>query len=161
MAISLIVALADNYCIGNNNQLPWRQSADLQHFKYTTMAKPIIMGRKTYESIGKPLPGRTNVIITRNADFLASGCVIKHSLQQAITAFSDQSEIMITGGSQIFVEALPLVDRMYLTWIHTTIDGDAFFPTWDASQWREIGREAHQADEKNQYDYTYVTLERC
>ncbi len=160
MKISLIVALATNHCIGLNNQLPWRQSADLQHFKTTTMGKPILMGRKTYESIGRPLPGRHNIIITRNTHYHVEGCDIQHSLEAAIAACQDQDEIMITGGGQLFEQAMPLVERMYLTWIHTNIDGDAFFPSWQAEQWQEVSRQSYNADEKNQFDYSFVVLER-
>lgn len=160
MAVALIVGLSDNYCIGNNNQLPWRQSADLQRFKRLTMGKPVIMGRKTYESIGKPLPGRANIIVTRNQDYQAEGCIIEHSLEQAVEDHLHLPEFFIIGGEQIFKEALPLADRMYLTWIRTQIEGDAFFPKWSTRDWREVEREDHEADEKNDYDYSFVKLER-
>lgn len=160
MAIALIVGLSENYCIGNHNQLPWRQSADLQRFKRLTMGKPVIMGRKTYESIGKPLPGRANIIVTRDKNYQAEGCIIEHSLEQAVENHLHLPEFFIIGGEQIFKEALPLADRMYLTWIHAQIEGDAFFPKWATREWREVEREDHTADEKNEYDYSFVKLER-
>lgn len=160
MEISLIVALANNYCIGNNNQLPWRQSADLQHFKKLTNGKPIIMGRKTFESIGRPLPNRPNIIITRDKNYIAPGCEIYHSLDEALAAYKDSAEIMIIGGAQIFEQALPLATRMYLTWIDTTVEGDAFFPEFDKIEWQEVSHEKHFADEKNQFDYTFIIMEK-
>lgn len=160
MEISLIVALANNYCIGNNNQLPWRQSADLQHFKKLTLGKPVIMGRKTFESIGRPLPNRPNSIITRDKNYSAPGCEIYHSLEAALTAYKNSPEVMIIGGAQIFEQALPLATRMYLTWIDTTIDGDAFFPQFNKNAWQEVSREFHSADNKNEFDYIFTKFER-
>jgi dihydrofolate reductase len=160
MSVSLIVALAENHCIGINNQLPWQQSNDLQHFKKLTLSKPVIMGRKTYESIGKPLPNRPNIIISRDKNYQAAGCEVYHSLPDALKAYATEPEVMIIGGAQIFFEALPLVDKIYLTWIHTHIDGDAFFPYLNQEEWIETNREFHNADAKNQFDYSFVMLER-
>jgi dihydrofolate reductase len=160
MALALIVALAENYCIGVNNQLPWRQSADLKHFKTITNNHAIIMGRNTFESIGKALPNRRNIVITHNNEYQALGCDVVHSLEQALALVINEYEVFIIGGAQIFEQALPLVNRMYLTWIHANIKGDCFFPNWQAADWHEITRQKHAKDEKNQYDYSFVTLER-
>ena len=161
MSVSLIVALAENHCIGINNQLPWRQSNDLQHFKKITLGKPVIMGRKTYESIGKPLPNRPNIIISRDKSYNVDSCEVYHSLLDALKAYSKEPEVMIIGGAQIFLEALPLVNNIYLTWIHAHIDGDAFFPYLNQEEWEEVSREFHSADEKNQFDYSFVVIERA
>ena len=144
MAItSLIVAVADNGVIGSNNQLPWRISADLKYFKQVTLGKPIIMGRLTYESIGKPLPGRTNIVMTRDTAWQADGVERASDLNEALAIakkIADDSgleEVMIIGGATIYREALPQADRLYLTRVHTKVDGDAFFPELDLSEWLE------------------------
>lgn len=144
MAItSLIVAVADNGVIGSNNQLPWRISADLKYFKQVTLGKPIIMGRLTFESIGKPLPGRTNIVMTRDTRWQADGVERASDLTEALAIankIADASaleEVMIIGGASIYREALPQADRLYLTRVHTQVDGDAFFPELDLSEWRE------------------------
>src|SRR5258708_7509586 len=125
--ISIIVALSENNLIGVNNQLPWRLSADLKRVKAITMGHPLIMGRKTFESIGKPLPGRTNIVITRNKDFKADGCFVVSSLKEAIEKAKDDSEIFIFGGGEIFREALPIVNKIYMTRIHHHFEGDTYF----------------------------------
>lgn len=160
MHISLIVALAENHVIGANNRLLWRLPAELQYFKKTTMGKPIIMGRKTHESIGRALPGRHNIVISRQADFQAEGCDVVDSLDAALALVKDCEEVMIIGGAQIYQQALPLADRLYLTWVHHHFEGDTFFPTWSPEQWREISREQRAADEQNPYDLTFTVLER-
>lgn len=160
MHISLIVALAENHVIGANNRLLWRLPAELQYFKKTTMGKPIIMGRKTHESIGRALPGRRNIVISRQADFQAEGCDVVDSLDAALALVKDCEEVMIIGGAQIYQQALPLADRLYLTWVHHAFEGDTFFPTWSSEQWREISREQRAADEQNPYDLTFTVLER-
>ena len=144
MAItSLIVAVADNGVIGSNNQLPWRISADLKYFKQVTLGKPIIMGRLTYESIGKPLPGRSNIVMTRDTAWQADGVERASDLSEALAIakkIADDSgleEVMIIGGATIYREALPQTDRLYLTRVHTEVDGDAFFPELDLSEWLE------------------------
>lgn len=161
MNLALIVALSENYCIGVENTLPWRQSDDLKHFKAITSTHPVIMGRKTFESIGKALPNRRNIVITRNSNYSAPGCEIVNSLEHAIALVEHEATVFIIGGAQLFEQAMPLVDTMYLTWIHADIQGDCFFPQWDDAQWQEVRRESHQADDKNQYDYSFVTLKRC
>ena len=160
MMVSIIAAMDRNRLIGNNNQLPWHLPADLAHFKKVTMGKPIIMGRKTYESIGRPLPGRTNIVLTRSADFHAEGVVIAQSLQQALVHAAGNDEVMIIGGSSIYALALPEADRLYLTHIREAYQGDAWFPDFDPAQWRAVASEEHVADDKNPCDYSFVTYDR-
>lgn len=158
--ISIICALAKNFVIGNKNQLPWHLPADLRHFKELTLGKPIIMGRKTFESIGKPLPQRRNIIITHNTNFNFSGCEAVHSLEEALTLAKNDNEIMIIGGANIFAQALPLARRMYLTILDQDFEGDAYFPKWNEQEWKIIERIDCQPDEKNPYHYSFLTLER-
>ncbi len=158
--IALIAALAENRVIGRENRLPWRLPADLRRFKSVTMGKPVIMGRKTYESIGKPLPGRSNIVVTRDPDYRAQGCQVVHSLEQALEAGAGHAEVMVIGGAELYREALGRAERMYLTLIRAEVDGDTLFPDIEPQQWRELERESHRADEKNQYDYDFVTLQR-
>lgn len=160
MRISLIVALARNRVIGRDNQLPWRLSADLQHFKRLTMGKPIVMGRKTCESIGRPLPGRTNIVVTRDSSFSAAGCRVVHSIDAALVAAGGADEVMIMGGENLYSQLLPRADRLYLTEVQADVSGDAWFPEFDQTQWQELERESHRADEKNEFDYDFVVLAR-
>lgn len=158
--IALIAAMAENRVIGRENRLPWRLPADLRRFKSVTMGKPVIMGRKTYESIGKPLPGRSNIVVTRDPDYRAPGCQVVHSLGQALEAGAGHAEVMVIGGAELYREALGRAERMYLTLIRAEVEGDTLFPDIEPQQWRELERESHCADEKNQYDYDFVTLQR-
>jgi dihydrofolate reductase len=158
--IALIAAMAENRVIGRENRLPWRLSADLRRFKSLTMGKPVIMGRKTYESIGKPLPGRSNIVVTRDPDYRAPGCRVVHSLEQALEAAAGHDEVMVIGGAELYRQTLERAERMYLTLVKTEVDGDALFPDIQPQQWRELERASHRADEKNEYDYDFVTLER-
>ena len=166
MKRSMIVAMAENRVIGINNNLPWYLPNDLKYFKQVTLGKPIIMGRKTFESIGKPLPGRTNIVITRNSDWSASGVKVVHSLDQAyklaqaVCEIDGQHELMIIGGDQIYQSSLPEVDRIYLTQVHASVDGDAWFPEVDWSQWKEVGREDFKAEGANPYNYSFVVFDR-
>jgi len=160
MTLSIIVALSENNVVGINNQLPWHLSADLKRVKALTMGHHLIMGRKTYESIGKPLPGRTNVIITRNKNYKAEGCVVVSSLSEALEKSKDDSEAFIFGGGEIFREAISKVNKIYMTRIHTSINGDTHFPELVSSEWKEISRQDFKADEKNDYDYSFINLER-
>ncbi len=160
MLVSIIAAMDRNRLIGSNNQLPWHLPADLAHFKQVTMGKPIIMGRKTYESIGRPLPGRTNIVLTRSPDFHAEGVVTANTLQQALDYASVEDEVMIIGGSSIYELALPGADRLYLTYVESDCEGDAWFPEFDIERWRIIASEQHAADEKNSSDYRFVTYDR-
>lgn len=156
--ISIIVALSENNVVGVRNQLPWKLSADLKRVKELTMGHHIIMGRKTYESIGRPLPGRTNVIITRNRNYQVEGCVIVSSLEEAIEISKADSEVFIFGGGEIFKEAIALASKIYMTKVHTDIDGDTYFPLLKPFDWRTIQMKEYKADEKNQFDYTFMTL---
>ncbi len=160
MKVSLIVAMAENRVIGRDNQLPWRLSADLQHFKALTMGKPIVMGRKTWESIGRPLPGRTNIVVTRDAGYQAEGCTVVHSVDQALEAAAGSDEVMVIGGANLYQQLLERADCLYLTLVKAAVEGDAWFPEFDMAQWREVGRESHSRDEKNEFDYEFVALER-
>ncbi|MGB8338297.1 MAG: dihydrofolate reductase [Burkholderiales bacterium] len=160
MRKSLIVAMANNRVIGADNTLPWHLPADLKHFRALTMGHPIIMGRKTYESIGKPLPGRRNIVVTSNKDFSAPGCIVVPSLHAAMHACANTEEIFIIGGSTLFQQALPMVERIYLTQVDGEVKGDIFFPLLDMQAWREVAAELRPADEKNIYPCRFVTLDR-
>jgi len=147
--ISIIVAASTNNVIGAQGDLPWRLSDDLKRFKAVTMGKPIVMGRKTWESIGRALPGRQNIVITRQEDFVADGCDVVASVAAAISAAGDVDEIMVIGGSQVYELFLPEARRLYLTRVQADVDGDAFFPAVDESEWHLVSDEAHSADERN------------
>lgn len=160
MIVSLIVAMDRNRLIGRGNALPWHLPADLAHFKATTMGKPIVMGRKTYESIGRPLPGRHNIVVSRNPAFVAPGCTVVESLHAALNAAGTVDEVMIIGGAQLYAEALPRAQRIYLTRIDADFEGDAWFSALDEPIWRERQSEDHAADERNPYPYSFAVLER-
>lgn len=160
MQISIIVALSENNVVGVRNQLPWKLSADLKRVKSMTMGHHIIMGRKTFESIGRPLPGRTNVIITRNANYKAEGCVIASSLQHALDIAMNDTEVFIFGGGEIFKEAMPLASKIYMTRVHTHLEGDTYFPDIKPFDWRIVELQEFKADEKNEFDYSFMTLIR-
>ncbi len=158
--ISLIVAMAKNGVIGRDNRLPWRLPADLAHFKSVTMGKPMVMGRKTWESLPGLLPGRRHIVVTRDREYRADDCTLVHSLEQAIEAAGDVPEVMIVGGGTLYREMLPRADRLYLTLVDLEAEGDACFPAVDFTEWRECRRESHPADERNAHAYTFVELER-
>lgn len=160
MILSIITALSANQVIGLNNQLPWHLPADLQHFKAHTLGKPIIMGRKTYESLGKPLPGRRNIVVTHNAQFHAPGCEIVNSLEQALKLTAKDEEVMVIGGAELIQQVLPQTDRLYLTFIHEQFEGNCFFPAWNPADWLEIEREDYKADARNPHPYSFVTYQR-
>lgn len=160
MNISLIVAMATNRAIGLNNKMPWHLSADLKKFKQITMGSPILMGRKTYESIGRPLPGRTNIIISRNSAYKQSGCVVFNSIKIAIDACQQYDEIFVIGGATFYEAMLPVADKLYLTEINKIFDADTFFPTIDRNEWREIAREDVSDDPLVDFSYSFITLER-
>ena len=162
MKISIIVAIAENGVIGLNNKLIWRLSDDLKHFKKLTYGHFIIMGRKTYESIGRPLPGRTNIILSRNKTFSAEGCIVLKSISKALdySADKNQEEIFIIGGAQIYKETLRIADKLYLTRVHANPNGDAYFPTIDFSDWKEISNLRIQKNEKNDFDFEIIELIR-
>ena len=159
MIISAIVATANNGVIGKEGSLPWYLPADLAHFKQTTMGHPIIMGRKTHESIGKALPGRQNIVITHDKDYHAEGCEVVTSLEAALQLVSGAGEAFIIGGQSIYELALPRTDRIYLTKVDADIPGDKYF-RYDPSRWQEVSVEKHPADDKNQYPYEFVVLEQ-
>ncbi len=157
--ISLVVAAADNQVIGRGNELPWRLPADMQHFRAVTMGHPILMGRKTFESIGTALPGRRNIVLSRGAPIPVPDVETVASLEAALALCGD-AEIMVIGGAQIYASVLPLAQRIYLTQVHAQPEGDAWFPVLDLAQWQEVAREARPADARNAFDLSFVTLER-
>ncbi|MDP2827889.1 MAG: dihydrofolate reductase [Sulfuricellaceae bacterium] len=156
----MIAAMAQNRVIGIDNTLPWRLPADLAHFKALTMGHHILMGRKTFESLGKPLPGRTSIVITRDRDYLAAGCVVVHSLDAAMRTCEGDEEAFFIGGADLYRQAMDHSERIYLTEVQTRVEGDAWFPELDLQQWQEVSRISHQADEKNQLNYDFVVYER-
>ena len=157
----MIAAMTEQRVIGIKNSLPWKLPNDMKWFRENTMGKPIIMGRKTFESFGaKPLPGRTNIIITRDEGYQAEGSIVVHSIDEALKAAGDVEEVMIIGGASFYEQMLPKANRMYLTFVHADIDGDAWFPEYDESEWQEAERVEVKADEKNSYDHTFVIFER-
>ena len=166
MTIALIAAYAQNLVVGIDNKLPWHLPEDLKYFKRITTGKAIVMGRKTYESIGRPLPNRTNIVISRNPDFKADGVVVVPSIEAAIehaesvNLINGEDEVMIIGGATIYEAALPQADRLYLTHVHAEVEGDAYFPKADFTQFEEKGREDYQASETNPYDYSFVVYDR-
>lgn len=155
--IALVVAMAENRVIGKDNKLIWHLPADLKYFKQLTSGHPIIMGRKTFESIGKPLPNRTNIIVTRQTEFEADGCMVANSLPEALMLAQQlDSEIFVIGGAEIYQQALFLADTIYVTEVHHIFEGDTFFPEIDSVLWQEVSREKHEPDEKNAYPYSFV-----
>ena len=161
MRVSIIVAMTDERVIGVQNRLPWKLPADMQWFRRHTLGKPVIMGRKTYESLGRPLPERTNVVITRDPDFAADGCVIAHSIDEGLAAVAQEEEVMVIGGAAFYEQMLPRADRLYLTDVHAEIAGDTWFPPVEGSEWREIERLERPADADNPYSLTFRILERA
>lgn len=162
MIISAIVATAKNNVIGKDNQIPWYLPADLVYFKKTTLNHHIIMGRNSYHSIGRPLPKRTNIVVTRDPFFSAEGVLVAHSLEEALgMAFDNgETEAFIIGGGHIYRESADLWDKLYLTEVDVSPEGDVFFPEINTEEWRETWRESHEADEKNEHAYTFRVLER-
>lgn len=158
--ITLIVAMDKNRVIGYHNQLPWQLPADLKHFKRRTLGMPVIMGRKTYESIGKPLAERRNIILSRQRDLVIPGCEVVGSWQEMLKVLHSDSEIMVIGGAAIFQQALAYATHMSLTFIDHEFVGDTFFPQWNENEWLEVSREIHEPDEKNPYHYEFVDFER-
>jgi len=160
MTISIIVAVGENNVIGKDNQLLWHLPADLKYFKKLTMGYPIIMGRKTYESIGRPLPGRISIIITRNKSYKAEGCIVVNDLESALNAAKSYDEAFIIGGAQIYRQALACATKLYLTKVHASFEGDVFFPDFGDNEWELISTEDNAIDEKNKYPYTFLTFIR-
>lgn len=160
MKIILIAAMARDRVIGKDNQLPWHLPADLRHFKRLTLGKPVIMGRSTHESIGRPLPGRLNIVVTRDRGLQIEGCTVVHDLDAALDAAGDAGEVMVIGGQKLFEQFLPRADRLELTIIDARFDGDTYFPEYSMQEWEEVAREEHEADERNGHPYTFVSLVR-
>lgn len=164
--LSLIVAVAENGVIGKNNNLPWKLSSDLKYFKARTMGRPIIMGRKTYQSIGKPLPDRVNIVITRDVTFAEEGVITAHTLDMALEVGKNLAlargvdEVMVIGGAEIYALTLPDADRLYLTRVHGDVEGDVFFPDLDPDDWLEASHEHFGAGEKDSHDYSLIVLDR-
>jgi len=160
MEITLIAALDRNGLIGAGNALPWHLPADLQHFKRLTLGKPILMGRRTFDSIGRPLPGRHNIVVSRDPEFRPEGCTVADSIDAALAAADDATEVMVIGGASFYEQLLPRATRLYLTRIDAVFDGDAWFPEIDADDWIEVTSEMHAGDDRNTHGYSFVTLER-
>jgi len=164
--IAIVVARAENGTIGDNNALPWHLPKDLQHFKQVTMGHPVLMGRKTFESIGRALPGRNNIVVTRQADWQKENTIVVHSLDQGLKKARQEAlksslqDVMVIGGEKIYEQALPQTQRLYLTEVHAEVDGDAKFPAIDFADWLEIDRVTFSADSRNPYSYSFVTLDR-
>jgi len=158
--ISVIAALARNRVIGIDNRLPWRLPEDLAHFKALTLGHPILMGRKTFESLGRPLPGRTNVVITRNPGYRPEGCLVADSIPAAIALCKDADEIFFIGGAELYAQAIPLADRLYLTEVDIEAEGDAWFPDYDCSAFREVSRESHTGEKGDVMKFDFVVYER-
>ena len=158
--ITLIVAMAQNGVIGRANALPWRLPRDLQRFKAFTLGKAVLMGRRTFESIGRPLPQRTNLVLTRDRAWYAAGVDAVHSLEEALARSGVHTELVAIGGAEVYRLVLPLARRIYLTHVHADVPGDAFFPDFDSTQWADVECSVHPADENHAYPFTFVTLER-
>lgn len=160
MTISIIVAIGENNAIGKDNQLLWHMPADLKHFKTITSGRSIIMGRKTFDSVGKPLPKRRNIVVTRQ-NITIPGCEVVKSIEDGLALCENEDEVFIGGGAEIYRQAMRLTDIIYLTIIHNNFDADTFFPEIDYKTWKETKREDFAADEKNPYSYSFITLERA
>ncbi len=158
--LSIVAALTQDHVIGNQGQLPWRLPNDLRRFRELTLGKPVLMGHTTYRSIGRPLPERTNLVLTRQSSLHIDGCLVVHSLEEALQKISGDEELMIVGGAHVYQSCLPLCHRMYLTIIEASIKGDCFFPPWIDAEWQEIERIPQPIDEKNPLPHTFVTYER-
>lgn len=162
LKLSMIAAMGKDRVIGKDNDMPWHLPADLQHFKKTTLGSPIIMGRKTYDSIGRPLPGRLNIILSRNTNLKIEGCSVVNSLEDAIglAEKTDASEIFITGGAHLYDKFLEDADRLYLTLIDEKFEGDTYFPDYTQFNWQEVAKESYKADDKNPHAYSFVILDK-
>lgn len=160
MRVSIIVAMSKNRVIGLHGDLPWRLSADLRRFKQLTMGHPIIMGRKTYDSIGRALPGRTSIVITRQTGFHPPDVIAVPGWDEALQAAGDVEEAFVIGGGEVYSQALPLANRIYLTAVETELEGDTFFPKWDDSQWQLVQEMHHPADAKNAFSMRFLVLDR-
>ncbi len=162
MLLSAIVAVARNGVIGDGDDIPWRLSTDLKYFKKTTSGHAVIMGRKTFATLDRPLPNRTNIILTRNLFFVATGTIVTHEIKEALTLATDleEEEVFIIGGGEIYRQALPYCDRVYLTEVDADAPGEVTFPELDSREWKEISREAHPADDRNDHAFAFVVYDR-
>ena len=160
MRLSIVVAMDDNRLIGSKNQLPWHLPADLAYFKKLTSGKSILMGRKTYDSIGRPLPNRRNIVITRNSNISIPGCEVVSSIDDALELTKDDLEVMVIGGASLCEQLLPKVNRLYITKIDGEFEGDVFFPKYDDFDWLEVSCESHPKDNSNAYSYKFIVLDR-
>ncbi|MBA3562828.1 MAG: dihydrofolate reductase [Gammaproteobacteria bacterium] len=160
MILSIVVAMDQNGLIGANNRLPWHIPADLRHFKALTMGHPILMGRRTHESIGRPLPGRQNIVLTNRRDYAADGCTVVHEIEAALKAADADAELMVVGGATVFAQLLPRVETIHMTRVHHAFEGDTFFPAISPEDWRETVRRDFAVDENNRFAYSFVRLER-
>ena len=158
--IAFVVAYDRGRAIGKDNRLPWRLPDDMRHVRKVTMGKPMIMGRRTWDSIGRPLPGRTSIVLTRDREFRCDGCLVARTPEEAMKLAGAVPEIIVFGGARVFEEFLPRADRIYLTEVETTVDGDTHFPEIDLAEWREVERTRHPADERHPYAFSFVTLDR-
>lgn len=158
--LSLIVAMDRRGVIGRDGRLPWHLPADLRRFRAVTMGKPIVMGRKTHESIGRPLPGRENIVLSRDPDFVAPGCTVLHGMDEVAVHCRDAAEIMIMGGADLYRQCLPDARRIYLTQVECEVAGDTFFPVWEPRLWLELESETHAADPANEFSHRFIVLER-
>ena len=158
--ISLVAAMGSGRVIGVDNRLPWRLPADMKHFRALTLGKPVLMGRKTFDSIGKPLAGRTNIVVSQDRHYHPDGVCIAHSIDEALTLAAGEAEVMVIGGASFYAQLLPRAECLYLTEIHHHFTGDAYFPAWDPAEWRETAREDHAPDQANAYGYSFITLQR-
>lgn len=159
--ISFVVAMDDHRLIGANCRLPWHLSADLKYFRRLTMGKPILMGRGTHESIGRPLPGRHNIVVTHNLHYKAPGCTVVHSVEAGLQAAGKAEEVMVIGGASLYQQLFPQAQRIYLTLVRGTFRGDTWFPDFDPADWAEVWREDHDPDSQNPYPYSFIRLERA
>lgn len=162
MKISIVAAVANNHVIGAENKLLWHLPADLKHFKTLTMGHTIIMGRKTFESIGKPLPGRRTIVVSRRQDYIAPGCEVAHSVEQALILAKNQKEVFVVGGAEIYNQTinLPQTQKLFITRVFALFEGDAFFPPVDPNRWKLIDRNDYKADKQNPINHTYLTYRR-
>jgi dihydrofolate reductase len=159
-SLAPIVAVSDNGVIGSGRRLPWHLPADLAHFKALTLDKPILMGRRTWESLPGLLPRRRHLVLTRDLDYRAPGAVLVRSLSEALAAAADSPELMVVGGAEVYAETLPMAERLYLTLVHATVDGDTFFPAWSSADWEEVSRQERSPDERNAFAMTFLALRR-
>jgi dihydrofolate reductase len=160
MRLSIVVAMDDNRLIGSKNQLPWHLPADLAYFKKLTTGKSILMGRKTYDSIGRPLPNRRNIVITRNSNISIPGCEVVSSIDHALELTKEDPEVMVIGGASLCEQLLPKINRLYITKIDGVFEGDVFFPKYDDFNWLEVSCESHPKDSSNAYSYKFIVLDR-